>query len=452
MKLNERSLAMWATSSSPRDKEGYLIKRGEMNKQFQRRWFVLKGNLLFYFNGQHDRDPVGVIILEEHSVAMSDSRETKYAFDITFSAPSSRVYTLAADSEAAAMSWIRAIAHASFEYLRVMVQELQRKVDELMETRRDTGSSQGDRLSVSSRTSRDSRRGLAASVHGRRPVRAEVPGSGSSASSGAAANFLSPHRVNQTLALPTADMHQRAATTTVRSTALAVGHTTCTSLLDASSELEESHSTQSASNAGKSPPPVPVPYAQRHSPKVAQKDPGATNSTQVNADDTEQKPPASLQAEHPLLMRGMSSDTNPVLQPTSSGNSGLDHGAAGDPNTGPLAAVAAAAPATGEVPDDDPLLAGAIAAAIASTAVDDDDDDEVPAAARDELASRHLPTQNEAATAEGEAPVELTEEELLKKLSFCSMHSNSFLGGSPSCTPRQRNVLSDGDSASEDLF
>lgn len=64
MKLNEKNLIAFAVSPTPVDKEGWLNKRGEVNKGFQRRWFVLKGNLLFYFEKKGDKEPVGVIILE----------------------------------------------------------------------------------------------------------------------------------------------------------------------------------------------------------------------------------------------------------------------------------------------------------------------------------------------------------------------------------------------------
>lgn len=50
--------------SPPVDLEGYLTKRGEVNKSFQRRYFVLKGNLLFYFDKRGDKEPLGVIIIE----------------------------------------------------------------------------------------------------------------------------------------------------------------------------------------------------------------------------------------------------------------------------------------------------------------------------------------------------------------------------------------------------
>lgn len=63
MKINEKNLCMFAVTP-PVDLEGYLTKRGEVNKSWQRRYFVLKGNLLFYFDKRGDREPLGVIIIE----------------------------------------------------------------------------------------------------------------------------------------------------------------------------------------------------------------------------------------------------------------------------------------------------------------------------------------------------------------------------------------------------
>lgn len=64
MKINDKNLAAFATSSTPIDREGWLQKRGEINKGFQKRWFVLKGNLLFYFEKPGEKEPLGVIVLE----------------------------------------------------------------------------------------------------------------------------------------------------------------------------------------------------------------------------------------------------------------------------------------------------------------------------------------------------------------------------------------------------
>lgn len=63
MKINEKNLCMFAVTP-PVDLEGYLTKRGEVNKSWQKRYFVLKGNLLFYFEKRGEREPLGVIIIE----------------------------------------------------------------------------------------------------------------------------------------------------------------------------------------------------------------------------------------------------------------------------------------------------------------------------------------------------------------------------------------------------
>ena len=439
MKLNERSLALWSTSSSPVDKEGHLIKRGEMNRHFQRRWFVLKGNLLFYFAGQAVREPVGVIILEEHSVAMSDSRETKFAFDITFTAPAARVYTLAADSEALAMSWMRAIAHASFEYLRLMVLELQKKVDDLTEARRDTlALGAAERGSVSSNASRDSRRGLAANTRtsGQRdPTKRSFTTSGIPG-----ANLLNPHRTGvATLAEPGGDVHQRGATSAVSSNALAVGHTTSSSLLD--DDFEDSVKSERSKN----PPPIPVPYKHRHATHDPEQDRpvAARRSSRAPIEEVDgavavptsaSAASENASAAHVLLARGASSDMNPVLLPISTGSS--DDAASSLPrstsNHAPIPKQHSDAVLSTEVGSKDDFLAGAIAAALAST-----EEGDSPCMVKAETVSVTT-----------EAAVEPSAEELLKQLSFQSMHRQSFLGGSPLTNPRQQHDLED----SDDLF
>ena len=127
MKLNEKNVASFATCSSPIDKEGYLEKRGDFSKNFQRRWFVLKGNLLFYFEKKQDKEPLGLIVLEACSVQMSS--QGKHAFEISFDGQGSRVYVMTADNDEDMQSWIKVISHSSYEYMRSIVDELQRRVN-----------------------------------------------------------------------------------------------------------------------------------------------------------------------------------------------------------------------------------------------------------------------------------------------------------------------------------
>ncbi|XP_063000117.1 sesquipedalian-1 [Elgaria multicarinata webbii] len=130
MKLNERSLAFYATCDSPTDKAGFLYKKGERNTAYHRRWFVLKGNMLFYFEDRESREPVGAIILEGCTVELCESTE-EFAFAIKFECAKSRTYILAAESQAAMEAWVKSLSRASFGYLRLVVKELEKQLDEM---------------------------------------------------------------------------------------------------------------------------------------------------------------------------------------------------------------------------------------------------------------------------------------------------------------------------------
>ncbi len=127
MRLNDKNVASFAVCSSPIDKEGYLSKKSEIGRNYQRRWFVLKGNLLFYFEKKQDKEPVGLIVLEACSVQAS--AQVQHAFEISFDGPGTRTYVLLADNDEDMQSWMKVISHASYEYLRTIVDELQRRVN-----------------------------------------------------------------------------------------------------------------------------------------------------------------------------------------------------------------------------------------------------------------------------------------------------------------------------------
>ena len=83
MKINDKTLISYWNSNTPSDRAGWLVKRGEVNKAFQRRWCVLKGNLLFYSEKQTDREPVGVIILEGCTVELAEEETEVFAFKVS---------------------------------------------------------------------------------------------------------------------------------------------------------------------------------------------------------------------------------------------------------------------------------------------------------------------------------------------------------------------------------
>ncbi|XP_045891749.1 sesquipedalian-1 [Micropterus dolomieu] len=132
MKLNERSVAHYATCDSPPDKTGFLFKKGERNTAYHRRWFVLKGNMLFYFEERDSREPIGVIVLEGCTVELCESAE-EFAFAVKFDCAKARVYKMAAENQAAMESWVKALSRASFDYMRLVVRELERQLEEIQE-------------------------------------------------------------------------------------------------------------------------------------------------------------------------------------------------------------------------------------------------------------------------------------------------------------------------------
>lgn len=131
MKLNERSLAQFSISSAPTDKEGYLNKKGELNRGYQRRWFVLKGNLLYYFERKADKEAIGVVILENCHVELAESEDQMYAFQISYGGAGSRTYVLGADSSQEMELWMKAVTNASYLYLKMMVEDLEKKLQDL---------------------------------------------------------------------------------------------------------------------------------------------------------------------------------------------------------------------------------------------------------------------------------------------------------------------------------
>jgi hypothetical protein len=132
MRINEKSLAKFASSGAPADKEGYLLKKGEVNKGYQKRYFVLKGNLLFYYEKRYEREPVGVIILEGCTIELSENIDG-FAFQIVFPKSGCRTYHMAADSQEEMEAWMKVLSCASYDYMKLMVSELKQQLEELRE-------------------------------------------------------------------------------------------------------------------------------------------------------------------------------------------------------------------------------------------------------------------------------------------------------------------------------
>ncbi|XP_074866376.1 sesquipedalian-2 [Carettochelys insculpta] len=138
MKLNERSVAHYATSDSPADHAGFLRKRVDRHHHhhhhhhttsYHRRWFILKGNLLFYFEDRESREPLGLVVLEGCTVELCEAAE-EFAFAIRFDDAGAKAYVLVADCQAAMEAWVKALSRASFDYMRLVVRELEKQLEE----------------------------------------------------------------------------------------------------------------------------------------------------------------------------------------------------------------------------------------------------------------------------------------------------------------------------------
>lgn len=57
--------------------------------------------------------------------------EDQYTFKLVFHGGGGRTYVLAADSQESLEVWMKALARASYDYLKLMVAELQKQLDEL---------------------------------------------------------------------------------------------------------------------------------------------------------------------------------------------------------------------------------------------------------------------------------------------------------------------------------
>ncbi|KAJ3601090.1 hypothetical protein NHX12_032063 [Muraenolepis orangiensis] len=65
------------------DREGWLLKRGGRVKTWKRRWFILTDNCLYYFQYTTDKDPIGIIPLENLSVRAIQDSNKRYCLELS---------------------------------------------------------------------------------------------------------------------------------------------------------------------------------------------------------------------------------------------------------------------------------------------------------------------------------------------------------------------------------
>ncbi|XP_075999270.1 cytohesin-2-like [Genypterus blacodes] len=64
------------------DREGWLLKMGGRIKTWKRRWFILTDNCLYYFEYTTDKDPIGIIPLENLSVRKPQDSSKQFCLEL----------------------------------------------------------------------------------------------------------------------------------------------------------------------------------------------------------------------------------------------------------------------------------------------------------------------------------------------------------------------------------
>lgn len=94
------------------DKDGWLTKQGGSWKNWKRRWFVLKGDSLYYFKTQKDVEETGIIELTRESVARDEPKKKKYAFSVATSPDAKRIFFMFPDTSQETQQWLNALNNA----------------------------------------------------------------------------------------------------------------------------------------------------------------------------------------------------------------------------------------------------------------------------------------------------------------------------------------------------
>ncbi|XP_009873617.1 PREDICTED: sesquipedalian-1-like, partial [Apaloderma vittatum] len=71
----------------------------------------------------------GLVVLEGCTVELCEAAE-EFAFAIRFDDAGARAYVLVADGHAAMEAWVKALSRASFDYMRLVVRELEKQLEE----------------------------------------------------------------------------------------------------------------------------------------------------------------------------------------------------------------------------------------------------------------------------------------------------------------------------------
>ncbi|XP_064636347.1 inositol polyphosphate-4-phosphatase type I A-like isoform X2 [Lineus longissimus] len=136
MRFNQKELQYLAQTAKKQDvdKEGALFLREKQEGLFKKgevfteRWFLLRGNLLFYYKTKEKgSEVVGVIVLERCTVELDPDEDKMFSFQLVFEGDD-RIQYLAAEIEKERDAWIQALHIASYECLKMQLECLREQL------------------------------------------------------------------------------------------------------------------------------------------------------------------------------------------------------------------------------------------------------------------------------------------------------------------------------------
>uniref|UniRef100_A0A8C5A9P2 Cytohesin 4a n=1 Tax=Gadus morhua TaxID=8049 RepID=A0A8C5A9P2_GADMO len=144
------------------DREGWLLKRGGRVKTWKRRWFILTDSCLYYFQYTSDKDPIGIIPLENLSVRPIHDPTKRYCLELSSCGGQKvkackveagglvegkhRAYRLSAASRAEQDGWVASIRSSiSKDPFYDLVTSRRRKVTGSINSSNNNRSTQGPR-------------------------------------------------------------------------------------------------------------------------------------------------------------------------------------------------------------------------------------------------------------------------------------------------------------------
>jgi len=94
-------------------KAGFLLKQGHVRKNWKKRWFVLQGDMLFYFKTKEDPIPISYIPLTDCVITEIYARKNTLRIEQAYD---DKIYLITAQDLDEMNEWREALLVASHQY------------------------------------------------------------------------------------------------------------------------------------------------------------------------------------------------------------------------------------------------------------------------------------------------------------------------------------------------